>query len=214
LVKSFTGYLYFIITGTQPDSTYAGLYNYAIARYGREEATNPFTFSIYKTLDFTSERGLNGQTSNNDFTIIENIVSGSDTEERNVAAVINSDTNKTTFFLSSTNTYAGQAGVGETVKWNGGDSSKIKGLKSVSVQTVGLPTAGQIVLKYKKDEELTWTTIFTNTTDSSVSHEASNIESTGANLPQFKDIQFRVEATGNAEVIGIRMRYEELAQNF
>jgi len=213
-LQSFTGYVYFMVTGTQPDGTYAGLYDYAIARYGREEPINPTTFSIYKTLDFTSVRGLDGQTANNDFTIIESIVGGSDTEERSVLALVNSDTNKTTFFLSSTNTYTAQAGVIETVKYNDGDSSLVKQLKSVSVQTGALPTAGQVVLKYKANEETTWTTIFTNTTDNSISYESSNIESDGTNLPQFKEIAFRLECLGNVELTGYRVRYEPMAQNF
>lgn len=212
-LKTFTGYVYFIITGTKPDGTYAGLYEYSIARFGREEVINPMTFSIYKTLDFTSARGIDGSTTNNDFTILENIVGGSDTVERAICAVINSDTNKTTFFLSSTNTYSAQAGVLETFKFNGGDSSIDKQF-NISVQFSPLPTAGQVVLKYKKDEELTWTTIFTETTDNAVSHEAVNIESSGANLPIFREIQFRIELTGNAELTGYKFKLEPLSQNY
>ena len=211
-LKTFTGYIYFIITGTKPDGTYAGLYEYAIARFGREEPINPLTFTIYKTFDFTSARGLDGQTANNDFTILENIVGGSTTEERSVAAVINSDTNKTTFFLSSTSTYTAQAGVMETVKISGGDSSIIKQLKSVSVQYQPLPTAGQVVMKYRTDENLTWTTIFTDTTDNAISHEATSIEATGENFPQFKEIQFRFELIGGAELIGYKVKWEDTAQ--
>ncbi len=213
-LQTFEGYVYFMVTGTQPDGTYANYYEYAIARFGREEPVNPLTFSIYKTLDFTSDRVLNGQTSNNDFTIIESIVGSSDTEERAVCAVVNSDTNKTTFFLSSSNTYTAQPGVCETVKFNCGDSSITKQLKSVSVQTDFLPSAGQVVLKYKKDEELSWTTIFTNTIDNSISYEATTIEGSDINLPQFKDIQFRIECLGNVTLNGIRFRYEEVAPNF
>ena len=149
-----------------------------------------------------------------ELTIIESIVGGSDTEERSVLALVNSDTNKTTFFLSSTNTYTAQAGVIETVKYNDGDSSLVKQLKSVSVQTGALPTAGQVILKYRKDEDTAWTVIFTNTTDNSISYESSNIESDGTNLPQFKEIAFRLECLGNVELTGYRVRYEPMAQNF
>jgi len=212
-LKAFTGYVYFIITGTKPDSTYAGLYEYSIARFGREEPVNPMTFSIYKTLDFSSERGLDGQTANNDFTILENIVGGADTVERAICATINSDANKTTFFLSSTNTYSAQAGVLETFKLNGGDSSVEKQFH-ISVQFSPLPAAGQIVLKYRKDEELAWTTIFTETADNAISHEAVNIESTGANLPVCKEMQFRIELIGGAELTGYKYKAEFLNQNY
>lgn len=216
-LKVFSGFVYFIITGTRPDGTYAGLYEYSIARYGREEPINPMTFSIYKTLDFTSARGLDGQVANNDFLIVESIVGGSDTVERAVYAVINSDTNKTTFFESSLNTYTAQAGVFETVKFAGQDKngnpdpSIVKALRGIAVYYEALPTVGQVVCKYKKDEELTWTTIFTDTTDNAVSHEAINIEATGAALPAFKELQLRFELTGGAELTGYKIRYEELA---
>ena len=176
-MQLFTGYAYFIVTGTKPDGTYSGLYEYALARFGREEPSNPMTFSIYKTFDFTSSRVLDGQTANNDFTIIESIVAGADTAERAVAAFINLSTSNTTFFLSETNTYTAQPGVIETTIINGGDASITKTIKGISVQYAPLPTAGVIVCKYKKDEETYWTTIFVDTTDNAVSHEATNIES-------------------------------------
>jgi len=213
-VKVYSGFIYFIITGTKPDGTYANYYEYAIARYGREEPVNPMTFSIYKTLDFTSTRGLDGQTTNNDFVIIENIVGASDTQEKSILAFINSNSSATTEFLSSTNTYDAQAGIIETVKYNGGDSSVVKQLKSVSGFFSALGSSGQVVMDYKKDEELTWTTIFTNASGSALSYEAVSVESTGLNLPQFKEMQFRFKLTGEAELTGWKAKFEELSQNF
>jgi len=54
------------------------------------------------------------------------------------------------------------------------------------------------ILKYRKDEDIragSWTTILTRTTANAneINHEAINIESSGANLPEFKEIQFRIE---------------------
>lgn len=216
-LKTFSGFIYFIVTGTQPDGTYAGLYEYAIARFGREEPINPLTFSIYKTLDFSSARVIDGAVTNNDFTIIESIVGGSDTVDRAIHAVINSDTNKTTFFSSSSNTYTAQPGVLETFKFTGadkngiGDSSITKLLLGISTQYTALPTAGQVICKYKKDEELTWTTIFTDTTDNAISHEAINIESSGVALVAFKELQLRFELTGGAELTGYSVSCKDLA---
>ena len=208
-LKTFTGYIYFMLTGTKPDGTYAGLYQYSIARFGRDEPENPMTFSIYKTLDFTSARTIDGATSKQDFTIIENIVGGADTAERSIAATVNSATDNSTFFLSSSSTYTGQAGVLETVLYNVNDSSRDKQFK-LSVQYAPLLTAGQVVAKYRKDEETTWTTIFTETGDNSISHESVNIESTGVELPTFREIQFRFEMTGGAELTGFKVIAEEL----
>lgn len=96
----------------------------------------------------------------------------------------------------------------ETQILNGGDSSVTKKFIGAVVSTVYLPTAGQVVLKYRKDAETSWTTIFTHTTDNSISHSAINIESSGVNLPEFKELQLRVESTGGAEITGIKCRYE------
>lgn len=208
-VQAFTGFIYFIVTGTKPDDAYAGLYQYAVARFGREEPNNPLTFSIYKTLDFTSTRTVDGAVTGNDFTILENIVSGSDTTERAVAAVINSATDNSTFFLSSTNTYTAQAGAMETVILNGGDSAKQKNWV-VSAQFDPLPSAGQVVCKYRKDGDKTWTTIFTESTDNSIKHDTALNESTGAELPVCRELSLRFEMTGGAELTGWKVAFEDL----
>lgn len=108
------------------------------------------------------------------------------------------------------------ASIYETLILRGDDSGQTKKLIGVEVMTEKLPTAGQIVLKYRKDEDIkvansaypSWTTIFTEATDDSISHGAVNIESTGATLPQYKELQFRVESTGGAVITGIRYKYE------
>ena len=87
------------------------------------------------------------------------------------------------------------------------DPSYYKDLVEVSVQTEYMPTAGQVTLAYQTNQNVgtsTWTTIFTNSTDNSVSHTAQNIESSGAQLPkQYKQIAFRILSTGGAEVTGL-----------
>ena len=91
---------------------------------------------------------------------------------------------------------------------NGGDSSLNKKMLGVTVFFAALPAAGQVVLKYRINEETSYTTIFTHTTDNSLSHSAINIESSGVTLPEFKELVFRIESTGGAEITGIRCRYE------
>ena len=98
----------------------------------------------------------------------------------------------------------------ESQIFNVGEPSIKKKLIGATVDTVYLPSAGQIVLKYRKDEETSWTTIFTHTTDNSISHSAINIESSGANLPEYKEIQFRIESVGGAEITGFKFKEEIL----
>ena len=87
----------------------------------------------------------------------------------------------------------------ESAVFNFGESGRKKDLIGATVMTDFLPTAGQVVLKYKKDEETTWTTIFTNTTDNSISY--------GTSYPvEFKEIAFRIESTGNAVITGLKFK--------
>jgi len=75
--------------------------------------------------------------------------------------------------------------------------------------TEALPTNGQIVLKYRKDKDLVdgaWTTIFTEATDDSIEFDAINIS--GATLPEYKEIQFRIESTGGAVITGLKWKAE------
>lgn len=103
---------------------------------------------------------------------------------------------------TATSVYEGQ-------KLNFGSPAVTKAFGGVTVTTEPLGVNGQVVLKYRKDEETSWTTIFTNTEDNSIRHTAVNIESTGIALPNFKEIQFRIESTGGAVITGLRITAEE-----
>lgn len=92
----------------------------------------------------------------------------------------------------------------ESRKFNTGGSSFKKDLKGISIMHEPLDSDGQIVVQYKKDEETSYTTILTNSTDNSISKSAINIESSGAALPKdYKEISFRIESTGGAEITGL-----------
>ena len=84
----------------------------------------------------------------------------------------------------------------------------------VTVTNVALPSGTTITCAYRKDEETSYTTIFTNTTANSISKSAINITSSGANLPEFKEIQFRVSVTGgNGEITGIKFKFEVIEKD-
>jgi len=113
--------------------------------------------------------------------------------------------------LQTKSTGACQEAAVETIIYSLGDSSVKKKLIGVTVMTS--PLVGQIVLKYRKDEETAWIAIFTNATANSISHSAINIESSGATLPEFKEIQFRIESTNGAEIIGLKFKCESLEKD-
>jgi hypothetical protein len=85
-----------------------------------------------------------------------------------------------------------------------------KKLLGVTVRCEPLPNAGQIVLKYRKDTETAWTTIFTYAVAGGMGHSAINIEADESNLPTYNEIQFRVESTGGAVFLGLEYGGETL----
>lgn len=87
------------------------------------------------------------------------------------------------------------------------NSSEIKKLIGVTVMTEYMPSNGNILVAYKKDSETSWTTIFTDGTDNSISHSAVNTPTTNT-LPEYKEIRFRIESTGGAVVTGFSFDYE------
>lgn len=103
----------------------------------------------------------------------------------------------------------------QTVIFNGGDSAQTKKLLSVTATHEPLPANGQVVVRYSADASIddapaTFTTILTSSTDDAIRKTAINIESSGANLPTFKEIIFEIQSTGNAVVTGLKFKYEEI----
>ncbi len=94
--------------------------------------------------------------------------------------------------------------------WDGKDTNRIVG---VTVTTEPLPTAGQVVLKYKKDEETSFTTIYTHSTDNELRHSSVNIEDTGVELPSYKRLRLRIESTGGAVITGLFFLRELVADD-
>ena len=112
--------------------------------------------------------------------------------------------------MSKTNdqaTYTAKS-VYETKISNDGDTSLKKQLIGVTVTFENLPAAGQVVLKYKIDDESSYTTIFTEADEGEISHSAVNIESSGARLPEYKEVSFRIESTGGAVITGLSWQSE------
>src|SRR3990167_1368512 len=91
-----------------------------------------------------------------------------------------------------------------------GDSKQNKKLISVWVNHEALAATRSVILKYKLNAETSYTTILTNTTANSFFKEATNIESSGANLPQFREISFQILNTTGTPITGLGFKYEEI----
>ena len=98
----------------------------------------------------------------------------------------------------------------ESFIFDAGDPSQKKDFVGATVTYVPLPTAGSVTLKYKRDAETSFTTktIFTDTTNDSISHSAINIESTGEKIPEHKEIQFQITSTGGAIITGFSFQQD------
>lgn len=94
----------------------------------------------------------------------------------------------------------------ESLIFNNGDSSKKKKLLGVTVMYEPFDSDDVVVMKYKKDEETSFTQIFSDTTNNAVSHDAINIESSAAALPEYKEIQFRLESTKGAAITAYKFK--------
>lgn len=106
-----------------------------------------------------------------------------------------------------------QTSVYETLIFTGDKRAVTKKLFGVSLFCSPLPSGGTMVLKYRADAETSWTTIFTDSTANDLYHSATNIESTGVTLPEFKEIQFRIESTGGTEITGFKFAFEEITND-
>lgn len=96
---------------------------------------------------------------------------------------------------------------------NAGDSSVTKTLKGVTIYTDPLPAAAVITIQYAINQETTFTTIFTSSTDDSISASAVNIASSGAQLPEYKEILFRITSTGGGEITGLSWQSDLLQKD-
>jgi len=90
----------------------------------------------------------------------------------------------------------------------GTDTPNLKELKGISVQTEDLPSGASVVVKYRTDEDDSWTTLSTSSTTGTEIHNFTT--ASGSPIGRFQEIQFRVELTGNAPIKNIYVSLEEL----
>lgn len=90
------------------------------------------------------------------------------------------------------------------------DKPKKKQLNSVVVTYEPLPTNGQIVLKYKVDNQA-YVTVFTETTDNTQFTEMTMAGST--QFTSGRDYQFQIESRGGAIITGFGYKYTNLETN-
>lgn len=89
----------------------------------------------------------------------------------------------------------------------GHDSPYLKTLNGIGVTTEDLPSGASVVVKYRTDENDSWTTMGTSDTDGDERHYFTKAE--GSVIGGFTEIQFRVEITGKAPIKHIHIDITE-----
>lgn len=118
--------------------------------------------------------------------------SGNTTVERSANGVTSTEYSETAIF--------------ETDIFTGGDSSQEKGLKGTSVSYLPLKTGQQVILKYRKNEDVddgAWIEIFTRDADNELGHEDI------VTIFDFNEVQFRIESTGGAIITQFKFGYDK-----
>lgn len=83
-----------------------------------------------------------------------------------------------------------------------GDPSTTKQLNQFSIYTAPISTGGSVTIKYRVNNNTSWTTIGTLSTAGKLARDFINIESTGDPFATFGEVQFRIESLGGAEITG------------
>lgn len=83
----------------------------------------------------------------------------------------------------------------------GSNSPFLKEFKGISVLTEDLPSGGSVEVKYRFDENDSWTSLGTSSTTGDEEH--SFTRASGVPIGKFREIQFRVDINGNVPVKGI-----------
>jgi len=92
----------------------------------------------------------------------------------------------------------------ESQIFNFGDVDSDKMLNSLKVSFRAQAAGETVTANYRVDGATSWTTIGSESTDGTLSRTFLSIESTGVAFAAFREIEFRLESTGGAEILGFR----------
>lgn len=128
------------------------------------------------------------------------IIVDSSGDEYMLQAYTDSSSDKQVSKTNDQNVYTATAVI-ETTKSSNGFPTEEKQLKGAALATAPLPASPSATLKYLVDNDTSFTTLFANTTEDSLSQDQSSVNAAGVHLPEYQEIQFRLEmkTTGGLE---------------
>lgn len=147
--------------------------------YGRRDINSPFSLTLDTIEPAADADGVTSFGNAGNFWFINHSADGSITKTDDSAT------------FTTTSSY-------ESQKFYCGDLTRDKELLRVALSYVPLTSGQQVVLKYRKDQETSYTPLFTRTTANEVGHVVK------PNIGRYKEVQFRIESTGGAEITELR----------
>ena len=160
-------------------------YDEGIWSFGRKNSSYPFALTLDIVCEDANTSGIQGFTNAANYFFIAHSNDGSI-----------SKTNDAT-----THTYTS---IYESQIFSLDDPSITKQLKKFTIFTSPIPSGGSITVKYKVDDDTSWTTIGSLSTTGELSRDFYSIEATDTQFATFKEVKFRFESTGGAEITGYK----------
>lgn len=108
---------------------------------------------------------------------------------------------------TESDTYTSATSIYESQIFDDKDLAAKKSFLAFDIFTEPLASGAQVVVKYRVDENIdtgSWNTLATHDDDNDPHYTAPQSE---AQVPEFRQIQFRLESTGNAVITGFKFRY-------
>jgi hypothetical protein len=90
----------------------------------------------------------------------------------------------------------------------GADSQNLKELNGISILTENLPASASIEVSYRTDTDSVWTSLGTSSTTGTQTHNFTRVA--GVPIGKFREIQFRITATGKIVLKSYKVSINEL----
>jgi hypothetical protein len=161
-------------------------YHEGVWSYGRKNANYPYTITLDIIDENINTSGIQGLGLAGNYFFLAHSADGS-IDKTNDAA-----------------TYAFTS-IYESQIYDFGDPTITKQLNQFTIFTAPIPTGGSVTVKYKNNNDTSYTTIGSLSTVGEITRDFYNIESTGVDFASNKEVTFRIESTGGAEITGYKI---------
>ncbi len=154
--------------------------------FGRKNSTYPFAVTLDVICEEADTDGIQGFGTAANFFFIAHSNDGSIHKTNDSASFT---------YTSSYNTQI----------YNFGDPCLTKRLEQITIYTAPLPSGAFVTVKYRFDDDTSFTTIGTYSTEGGLSRDFFNIEASAIDFTSFQEAEFILESEGGAEITGYKI---------